>query len=148
VKQKIRGWFLYVIFASHFHDIHGFTVICKFKNKTKDVEWHYKQKKFHIIPCQQHLLLQFVPLHHISNLLEAGDEVEYSIQLSGSFQPKKFGINLIYENDKKDYQSHFEAMIQYASLPYQYDFLHEDVSTDQAMADDNIIHPLYLQVNF
>uniref|UniRef100_A0A2N9II20 ADP-ribosyl cyclase/cyclic ADP-ribose hydrolase n=1 Tax=Fagus sylvatica TaxID=28930 RepID=A0A2N9II20_FAGSY len=102
VKQKIRGWFLCVIFASHFHDIHGFTVI-------------------------------------------SGDEVEYSIQLSGSFQVKKFGINLIYENDKKDYQSHFEAMIQNASLPYQYDFLHEDVSTDQAMAGDKKIHPPYVQ---
>ena len=148
VKQKIRGWFLCVIFASRFHDIHGFTVICKFKNKTRDVHWHYKQKNCHVIPCQQNLLFHSVLLHHIRNLLEAGDEVEYSIQLSGSFQLKTFGINLIYKNDKKDYQSHFEAMIQNASLPYQYDFLHEDVSTDQAMAGDKKIHPPYVQVNF
>jgi hypothetical protein len=148
VKQKIRGWFLCAVFASRFHDIYGFTVICKFKNNTKGTELLYRQKNCRVIPCQEHLWLHSVPLHHVAHLLEAGDEVEYSIHASGSFQPKKFGVNLIYENDKKDYQSYFEAMIQNASLPYKNDFLHEDVSTDHAMAGDQKIHPPYVQVNF
>ena len=84
----------------------------------------------------------------MTHLLEAGDEVGYSIHVSGGFQLKKFGVNLIYENDKKDYQSYFEAMIQNAYLPYKDDFLHEDVSKDQAMAGDKKIHPSYVQVNF
>uniref|UniRef100_A0A2N9GST1 C-JID domain-containing protein n=1 Tax=Fagus sylvatica TaxID=28930 RepID=A0A2N9GST1_FAGSY len=145
VKQKIRGWFLCAVFSSRFHDIYGFTVICKFKNNTKGTELLYRQKNCHVIPCQEHLWLHSVPLHHVAHLLEAGDEVEYSIHVNGSFQPKKFGFNLIYENDKKDYQSYFEAMIQNASPPYKNDFLHEDVSTDQAMAGDHKIHPPYVQ---
>jgi hypothetical protein len=122
VKQKIRGWFLCAVFASRFHDIYGFIVICKFKNNTKGTELQYQQKNCRVIPCQEHLWLHSVPLHHVAHLLEAGDEVEYSIHVSGSFQPKKFGVNLIYENDKKDYQSYFEAMIQNAFLPNKNDF--------------------------
>ncbi|GMY16553.1 disease resistance protein RUN1-like [Fagus crenata] len=74
---------------------------------------------------------------------ESGDEMEYSIQLSGNFHLKKFGVNLIYENDKKDYQSDFEAMIANAPLPNRRRmiFFDEDVSTDQAMAGDKKIHP-------
>ncbi|GMY16554.1 disease resistance protein RUN1-like [Fagus crenata] len=94
---------------------------------------------------KEHLWLHSVLLHHVAHLLEAGDEVEYSIHVSGSLQLKKFGVNLIYENDEKDYQSYFESMIQNASLPYKNDFLHEDVSTDQAMAGDQKIHPPYVQ---
>ena len=147
-NQKIREWFLCAVFVSRFHDIHGFTVICQFKNNTKGIDWHYQQKNCRVIPCQEHMWLHSVPLRHMTHLLEAGDEVEYLIHVSGGFQLKKFGVNLIYENDKKDYQSYFEAMIQNASLPYKDDFLHEDVSKDQAMASDKKIHPSYVQVNF
>ena len=84
----------------------------------------------------------------MKHLLEAGDKVEYSIRVSGGFQPKKFGVNLIYENDKKDYQSYFEAMINKSSLPYKDDFLDEDFSTDQAMMGDKKIHTSDVQVNF
>ena len=92
--------------------------------------------------------LQFVQLHHMPHLLEAGDEVEYSICISGGFQVKKFGVNLIYENDKKDCHSYFEAMVKNASLPYKDDFLDEDVSTNQPMAGDKKINHSDLQVNF
>ena len=146
-NQKIRGWFLCAVFVSRLHDIHGFTVICQFKNNTKGTKLLYRQKNCRVIPCQEHLWLHSVPLHHVAHLLEAGDEVEYSIHVSGSFQPKKFGVNLIYENDKKDYQSYFEAMIQNASFPYKNVFLDEDVSTAQAMAGDNKVHPFNVQVN-
>ena len=114
VRQEIRGWFLCAVFASSFHNIHGFDVCYKFKNRTKGIEWQCCQKNSRIIPCQEHMWLQSVPLH----LLEAGDEVEYSICISGGFQLKKFGVNLIYENDKKDCHSYFEAMVENASLPY------------------------------
>ena len=66
----------------------------------------------------------------------------------GGFQVKKFGVNLIYENDKKDCHSYFEAMVKNASLPYKDDFLDEDASTGQAMAGDKKINPSYVQVNF
>ena len=148
VKQEIREWFLCAVFASSFHDIHGFTVSYKFKNRTKGIEWQCQQKNSRVIPCQEHMWLQFVPLHHMPHLLEAGDEVEYSICISGGFQVKKFGVNLIYENDKKDCHSYFEAMVKNASLPYKDDFLDEDVSTDQPMAGDKKINPSDLQVNF
>ena len=92
--------------------------------------------------------LQYVPLHHMPHLLEAGDEVKYSICISGGFQLKKFGVNLIYENDKKDCHSYFEAMVVNASLPYKDGFLDEDASTGQAMAGDKKINPSYVQVNF
>ncbi|XP_075664755.1 disease resistance protein Roq1-like isoform X3 [Castanea sativa] len=145
VKQEIRGWFLCAIFASSFHDIHGFTVSYKFKNRTKGIEWQCQQKKSRVIPCQEHMWLQFVPLHHMPHLFEAGDEVEYSIRISGGFQVKKFGVKLIYENDKKDCHSYFEAVVKNASLPYKDDFLDEDVSTDQPMAGDKKINPSNLQ---
>ena len=148
VKQKIRGWFICVVFASCFHDIHGFTALCKFKNRTKGIEWQYQQKNFRVIPCQEHMWLQSVPLHDMANLLEAGDEVDYSIRISGGFQVKKFGVDLIYDNDTKGCHSYFEAMVENASLPYKDDFLDEDVSTDQAMAGDKKINPSDVQVNF
>ena len=148
VRQEIRGWFLCAVFASSFHNIHGFTVSYKFKNRTKGIEWQCQQKNSRVIPCQEHMWLQFVPLHHMPHLLEAGDEVEYSICISGGFQVKKFGVTLIYENDKKDCQSYFEAMVENASLPYKDDFLDEDASTGQAMAGDKKINPSYVQVNF
>nr|POE48282.1 hypothetical protein CFP56_49990 [Quercus suber] len=145
VKQEIRGWFLCAVFASNFHDIHGFTVSYKFKNKTKGINWQYQQKNSRVIPCQEHMWLQFVPLHRMPHLLEAGDEVEYSIRISGGFEVKKFGVNVIYENDKKDCHSYFEAMVKNASLPYKDDFLDEDVSTNQPMAGDKKINPFDLQ---
>ncbi|KAK7844578.1 hypothetical protein CFP56_010718, partial [Quercus suber] len=126
VKQEIRGWFLCAVFASSFHDIHGFTVSYKFKNRTKGIEWQCQQKNSRVIPCQEHIWLQFVSLHHMPHLLEAGDEVEYSIHIRGGFQVKKFGVNLIYENDKKDCHSYFEAMVKNASHPDKDDFLDED----------------------
>ena len=55
-------------------------------------------------------------------LLEAGDNIEYLIHLGG-FLVKKIGVNLIYENDKKDYRSYLEAMTK-------------NVSTDQAVSGD------------
>nr|POE84656.1 hypothetical protein CFP56_58079 [Quercus suber] len=81
------------------------------------------------------------------HLLEAGDEVEYSIHIRGGFQVKKFGVNLIYENDKKDCHSYFEAMVKNASHPDKDDFLDEDVSTDQPMSGDKKINPSDLQDN-
>ena len=93
--------------------------------------------------------LHSLPLHDNVHMLEAGDEVVYSIQVSGSFQLKKFGVRLIYENDTKGYRSNLEAMIQNAHLLYKYDFLDEEVSTDQViLAGDKKTHPTYLQVNF
>ena len=118
VKQKIRGWFICVVFASCFHDIHGFTALCKFKNRTKGIEWQYQQKNFRVIPCQEHMWLQSVLLRDMVHLLEAGDKVDYSIRISGGFQVKKFGVNLIYDNDTKGCHSYFEAMVENASLPY------------------------------
>ena len=91
---------------------------------------------------------KIVPLHHMPHLLEARDEVEYSIHISSGFQVKKFGVNLIYENDKKDCHSYFRAVVKNASLPCKDDFLDKDVSTDQPMASDKKINPFYLQVNF
>ncbi|XP_065627897.1 uncharacterized protein LOC136066859 [Quercus suber] len=145
VKQEIRGWFLCAVFASSFHDIHEFTVSYKFKNKTKGIDWQYQQKNSRVIPCQEHMWLQFVPLHRMPHPLEAGDEVEYSIRISGGFEVKKFGVNIIYENDKKDCHSYFEAMVKNASLLYKDDFLDEDVSTNQLMAGDKKINPFDLQ---
>ena len=81
VKQKIREWFICVVFASCFHDIHGFTALCKFKNRTKGIEWQYQQKNCRVIPCQEHMWLQSVLLHDMANLLEAGDKVDYSIRI-------------------------------------------------------------------
>ena len=148
-RRKIQGWFLCVVFARRFHDIHGFTVICEFKINIKGIEWQYIQTNCHVKPCQELLWLHSAPLQHMADLLEAGDEVEYSIHISrGGFQVKKLGVNLIYENDKMDYQSYFEAMIENASFTYQDEFLDEDVSTDQAMAVAKKIHPSDLQVSF
>ena len=42
----------------------------------------------------------------------------------------------------------FRSMVENASLPYKDDFLDEDVSTDQVMADDKKINPSDVQVNF
>ncbi|XP_075672170.1 disease resistance protein RPV1-like isoform X1 [Castanea sativa] len=120
-KQMIRGWFFCVVFASRFHEINGFTLLYELKNITKNITWHYRQQDCRVVPCQEHMWLHSVPLNHaMADLLEAGDEVEYSIQFIGSCRPKIFGVNLIYENDKKEFQYFFEAMIQNA-------YLHEDV---------------------
>ncbi|KAL4618339.1 hypothetical protein ACB092_06G003000 [Castanea dentata] len=127
-KQMIRGWFFCVVFASRFHEINGFTLFYELKNITKNITWHYRQQDCRVVPCQEHMWLHSVPLNHaMADLLEAGDEVEYSIQFIGSCRPKIFGVNLIYENDKKDFRYFFEAMFQNA-------YLHEDVSTDKAKA--------------
>ena len=127
----IGGWFLCDVFASRFHEIYGFTLFYELKNNTKDIMWHYRQQDCRVVPCQEPMWLHSVPLNHaMAHLLEAGDEVEYSIQFIGSCRPKKFGVNLIYENDKKDFRCFFEAVIQNTSL-------HEDVSTDRAKAFDN-----------
>lgn len=111
VKQKIRGWLLCVVFATRFHDIHGFSIICKLKNNTKCLEWQYQQKNCSVISSQEHMWLHSVPLYDSVHVLEAGDEVQYSVNVSGSFQLKKFGVNLICWNDMKGYQSNLEAMI-------------------------------------
>ena len=148
-KQKIRGWLSCVVFATRFHDIHESNIICEFKNNTKGIEWQHQQKKCRLKPSQEHMWLHSVPLHDNVHMLEAGDEVVYSIQVSGSFRLKKFGVRLIYENDTKGYRSNLEAMIQNAHLLYKYDFLDEEVSTDQViLAGDKKTHPTYLQVNF
>ena len=138
----IRRRFLRVVFASSFHEIHGFTLFYELKNNTKDIMWHYRQQDCRVVPCQEHLWLQSVPLNHaMAHLLEAGDEVEYSIQFISSCRPKKFGVNLIYENNKKDFRYFFEAMMQNTSL-------HDDVSTDKAKAFDKKNHLSDAQVNF
>ena len=118
-KQKIRGWLSCVVFATRFHDIHESNIICEFKNNTKGIEWQHQQKKCRLKPSQEHMWLHSVPLHDTVHMLEAGDEVVYSIQVSGSFQLKKFGVRLIYENDTKGYRSNLEAMIQNAHLLYK-----------------------------
>lgn len=95
LKQEIRGWLLCVEFATRFHDIDGFDIIYTFKNKTKGIEWPYEKKNCRVKPSQEHVWLHSVPLHDIVHTLEAGDLVEFSIQVSGSFQLTKFGVNLI-----------------------------------------------------
>ena len=67
--------------------------------------------------------------------------MEYSIQFISSCRPKKFGVNLINENNKKDFRYFFEAMMQNTSL-------HDDVSTDKAKAFDKKNHLSDAQVNF
>lgn len=111
LKKEIRGWLLCVVFATRFHNIHGFELICKFKNNTKGIEWQYEKRNCLLNPSQELMWLHFVPLHGVVCMLEAGDVVEYSIQVRGSFQLKKFGVKLIYWNDTKYCRSNFKAMI-------------------------------------
>lgn len=122
LKQEIQGWLLCVEFATRFHDICGSDIIYTFKNKTKGIEWQYGKKDCSVQRSQEHIWLHSVPLHGIVHMLEARDVVEYSIQVSGSFQLKKFGVKLIYWNDVECCQSKFEAMIQNVPLPHTDDF--------------------------
>ena len=93
--------------------------------------------------------LHSVPLHDIVWMLEAGDLVEYSIQVRGSFELKKFGVKLICWNDTEYCRSNFKAMIQNVPLPHTDDFLDAVASIDQALlAGDKKISIFYLQVNF
>ena len=148
LNQEIRGWLLCVVFATRFHDIHGFDVICKFKNNTKGIEWQYEKRNCRVNPSQENMWLHSVPLHDVVCMLEAGDVVEYSIQVRGSFELKKFGVKLICWNDTEYCRSNFKAMIQNVPLPHTDDFLDAVASIDQALlAGDKKINIFYLQVN-
>ena len=148
LNQEIRGWLLCVVFATRFHDIHGFDVICKFKNNTKGIEWQYEKRNCRVNPSQENMWLHSVPLHDVVCMLEAGDVAEYSIQVRGSFELKKFGVKLICWNDTEYCRSNFKAMIQNVPLPHTDDFLDAVASIDQALlAGDKKINIFYLQVN-
>lgn len=123
LKKEIRGWLLCVVFATRFHNIHGFELICKFKNNTKGIEWQYEKRNCRVNLSQELMWLHSVPQHGIVCMLEAGDVVEYSIQVRGSFQLKKFGVKLIYRNDTENCLSYFKAMIQNVPVLHADDFL-------------------------
>lgn len=129
--RKIRGWILCAIFANPVEEIGlGVDSFYVVQNKTKRLTKVYEPTlDAYPITRQDLTWLHYAAQNYLEIQMEARDEIEFFVVMEAYV--KKCGVNLIYEDDEKDYMSDDQASDPIC-LPYL--ILDEDVSADQPVA--------------
>ncbi|XP_012089185.1 disease resistance protein RPV1 isoform X2 [Jatropha curcas] len=86
-------------------------------NKTKDLRWTYSPT-FHGIPETDEIML-WLSHWKLGDQLEVGDELNVSVVMSTGYQVKKFGIHVVYEQEKENTQLNSKETKENISSWYQ-----------------------------